>query len=370
MIAQSIKWGVIGLGRCGANLAEEFYLRGYPVITLNSSITDFRICNLPPDNKYSIGINQRDGAGQDTILGEKCLLQNSQNIIDRVSKIMVDTDEVLLVAGLGGGTGSAVPILLEVLQPLNFNISCMVTIPWSGEGSIVKINSIKMLNRLLRTNVHSIIVIDNQKVVSRSANEELLNMYKISNRQIVGLFDELNRISRNQDYKPYLGLDVEDLRRIFRQRGLCHIQKIDLIEDDLKSGERLFRRFSEDLDDGGILISGYDYSQASSAAIIMILSDQMIKSISSKILNDFTARIKDLFAYPGIYMGIFSCSNNCKPVVYCVATGFSIPQRIMELLEQAKTEGKQLSFKALSGISSLKIGDFDKMRIPDNWRNI
>jgi len=358
LIPHSIKWGVIGLGRCGANLAEEFYLRNYPVLALNSSTTDFRACRLPQEFKLHLGWKNRDGAGQDVSIGEKALENNRRIILDKIAASFEDSDNLLLTAGLGGGTGSVIPTLTQILTALDKPLHALISIPADSDGSIAKINAVRMLDRLLKSSIRSISVIDNQKLVAQTFNTSLTDIYRPGNRKIVAAFDAVNKISRNLLYKPLLGFDAEDLRKIFEHRGLLHFQSIPLSKLEISDLNLLIKLFTYSLQDGGLLASGMPLSHAACAALILILPPTLLKEMDYNLHNGFLDYVKETFISSSIFTGIFQCPENEDGNLVVVISGLPYLDRIQELLQNAKDEGKRLSLKAAASLSNLDLSNF------------
>jgi len=358
LAAKSIKWGIVGLGRCGANLAEEFYLKNYPVIALNSSTTDFRACRLPAEFKLYIGWKNRDGAGQDVLIGEKAVENSRRIILDKVSVFLNNVDNILLTAGLGGGTGSVIPALVEILTDLEKPLSALVTIPAGSEGSIAKINAVRMLNRLLKTGIRSISVIDNQKLTTQTFNTDLAEIYRLGNRKVVTSFDLINKISRNPLYRPIVGYDAEDLRKVFEHRGLLHFQTIPLDKDAVSDFFRLKTLFENSLKEGDLLCSGLTLSEASCAAIVLILPPALMKEMNANVHIGFLDYIKESFISSSVFTGIFQAPDDEEAKLVVLVSGLPSVARIQELLQQARDEGKRLSLKAAAPLSALDLSNF------------
>lgn len=346
----SIDWGVVGLGRCGTNIAEELYYRGYKTTAFNSSLTDVRGSRMPAENICNISIQSRDGAGQDMFLGEYYLQNNSQKVIEFADKKVGDSENILLTAGLGGGTGSAVYMLASILKSMNKPITALVTLPCGGEGSIAKVNAVRALKRLIDSPVDSIMVLNNHKLLSLKRN--LNEFYLAGNRQAAGLFDSINRISHNTNYRPVLGFDSEDLRRFFLQRGFMAMMEAELTEKDIQ-GEGLVSRFIETMENGGLYSGGMDLHKSTLLGLIFTVQDSLIKNCPADCLNNLQEYIKNRTASCGIMLGLFSTKESVSPKMTIIIAGAPIPGEVENLIAQAKSEGKMLSFKTISSSKKL-----------------
>ncbi|MBC8276756.1 MAG: hypothetical protein H8E46_00870 [FCB group bacterium] len=362
VIPHSIRWGVIGLGRCGSNLAEQFYRRGYPVLAINSSVTDFRAGVLPADRTVNIGSSNRDGAGQDIMLGKKYLERERNRILEIVNDKFKDIDGILLTAGLGGGTGSAVFELSSILGSLsNYPINALLTLPWDGEGSVVKVNAINSLNRLLKTRLGSVAIIDNQRLMSGASSSNLADFYHRGNKKVVSLLDRINRISLNPANKPIIGFDVEDLRRFFTIPGFLTFQEITFSPEIILDPELTVNRIRSHARNESILCSDFKYEQASLVGLVFTAPLKILTKCSSTTLTSVLSYLKDLTSYSGILKGIFTVSENELPRMYLLFAGMNYPHRIDELLKQASSEAKKLNLKSDQGMQQLDVSNFDNI---------
>ena len=361
VIPHSIRWGVIGLGRCGSNLAEQFYLRGYPVLAINSSMTDFRAGVLPSDLTLNIGSSNRDGAGQDIMLGKKYLERERNTILEYIDDKFKDITGILLTAGLGGGTGSAVFELSSIVNSLNYPVSALVTLPWDGEGSVVKVNAINSLSRLLKTRIGSAALINNQKIIFKSSDSSLADFYHIGNKKIVSQFDRINRISLNPANKPIFGFDVEDLRRFFLTPGFLAFQEIILSQDQILDSDLTVNRIKSHFRNESILCSDYKYEQSSLVGLIFTAPHKILKKVPSATMTAISAHLKDLTAYSGIMKGTFAVSDKEPPRIFLIFAGMNYPRRIDELLKQANSEAKKLNLKSDLGMPRLDVSDFENL---------
>ncbi|MEO1336291.1 MAG: hypothetical protein AAFV29_11640, partial [Myxococcota bacterium] len=112
----------IGLGQAGGNLAAEFYRLGYRALALNTAQTDLAtlepgglVPTMPPERRLYVGLDGYDGAGADPSYGQDCIRAHADEIRAQAKALAEDADAIVVCAGLGGGTGSAITTLVEVL---------------------------------------------------------------------------------------------------------------------------------------------------------------------------------------------------------------------------------------------------------------
>lgn len=344
-IQPGINFGIIGLGQCGGNLTEEFYLRGYPGITLNTSYTDLRAGRLPAVKRFHIGARDLDGAGQNMVLGGRYLRANSKRILETVERELGAAEVFLLTGGLSGGTGGNLGILAEIIAELDKPICALAALPMNSEGAVRKINAVKGLEALLSSPVNSVTLIDNQKIMTLYRDAPLAEMFSRANGCVVSIFDCINRITRHPGLAPVRNFDSEDLRKFFLSRGMLLFWEIKLDDGDLEGSEALLLRLREAWGQEGLLCAGFDFSAATMAAVILLAPKSSLKDISLTEFDNLSSGVKELVSSAGLYSGIFRTSDDENPRILTMAAGLPLPDRVNELLESAKSEGKMLSMK-------------------------
>jgi cell division protein FtsZ len=122
-----LRFSVIGLGQCGGNLANTFARSGYPSVAINTSLLDLKdLGNIPENRRMHVPYQESDGAGKDPRIGEKALQSHASPLLNQLQAFVQGADAILLVAGLGGGTGSNVPVLASMLKHFNLPIVALV----------------------------------------------------------------------------------------------------------------------------------------------------------------------------------------------------------------------------------------------------
>jgi hypothetical protein len=167
-----------------------------------------------------------------------------------------------------------------------------------------------------------------------------------SNRNVVSIFDEINRISRNPAYRPLIGFDSEDLRKFFFSRGLTIISKIDLTETDFEHYEAIVDKVINSWKAGGRFCAGYDFTQATLASTVILASKTILQNTPAVMFEKTLAEIKDYLISIGLYSGIFQTSEHTAPCVFTMVAGLPMPETIDRLTEQARSEGKILTLKS------------------------
>ncbi|MDB5048946.1 MAG: cell division protein FtsZ, partial [Fibrobacteres bacterium] len=181
-----LKFAVIGLGQCGGNLANSFAKYGYPSMAVNTSVLDLKdLANIPENRKIHTPLNDTDGAGKDPRIGEKAIFSHLPNILSGIQQFVSGADAILITAGLGGGTGSNVALLGNMLKRFNLPIVSLVTIPTNDESALSKVNALRAINRIVGENFDSCIIVDNNKILNQFPDSSLSAFYPQANDYVV-----------------------------------------------------------------------------------------------------------------------------------------------------------------------------------------
>jgi cell division GTPase FtsZ len=187
-----MKLVVVGLGQCGGRLADEFARlnerarsqRGIEIITgafaVNTDAADLSgLQTISSDHQHRILIGGRrtggHGVGKINELGAEVAKDDADKVVDaiRTAKRIFETDAFLLMAGVGGGTGSgAISIVARMLREryLDKPIYAMAVLPFSHEEGTEErtiYNTATSLKSLYPM-VDAVFLIDNQRYVRKN----------------------------------------------------------------------------------------------------------------------------------------------------------------------------------------------------------
>jgi cell division protein FtsZ len=125
---------VFGLGSAGCNILDRIVLDGLEGIDLVAINTDAQsLAGSVAPHKVQIGqtITRGLGAGGDPEIGRTA----AEEGIGEILSALADATIVILVAGLGGGTGSgALPVVAEISREHNALVIVVATMPFRFEG--------------------------------------------------------------------------------------------------------------------------------------------------------------------------------------------------------------------------------------------
>ena len=187
-----MKLVVVGLGQCGGRLADEFARlnerarsqRGIEIITgafaVNTDAADLSgLQTISSDHQHRILIGGRrtggHGVGKINELGAEVAKDDADKVVDaiRTAKRFFETDAFLLIAGVGGGTGSgAISVVARMLRERYQDkpIYAMAVLPFSHEEETEErtvYNAATSLKSLYPM-VDAVFLVDNQRYVKKN----------------------------------------------------------------------------------------------------------------------------------------------------------------------------------------------------------
>jgi cell division GTPase FtsZ len=182
---------VVGLGQCGGRLADEFARlnrkahgqRGIDIITgafaVNTDAADLSgLETIKPDYQHRILIGGRrtggHGVGKINELGAEVAREDGDKVVDaiRTAHRFFETDAILLIAGVAGGTGSgALPIITQMMKDryMDKPVYALAVLPFAHEEETEERTIYNAATSLksLYTISDAIFLIDNQRFVRK-----------------------------------------------------------------------------------------------------------------------------------------------------------------------------------------------------------
>nr|WP_277613486.1 tubulin/FtsZ family protein [Natrinema hispanicum] len=195
----AMKLALIGFGQAGGKVVDEFLAFDARIgggfvesaIAVNSATTDLKgLEHVPMENRVLIGQARvkGHGVGADNELGAEIAKADSDEIQAAIDRIPIhEIDAFLVVAGMGGGTGSGgAPVLARQLKRIYTQpVYGLGLLPGTDEGSIYTLNAARSF-RTFVDEVDNLLVFDND--AWRSAGESVGSGYDRINREIVERF--------------------------------------------------------------------------------------------------------------------------------------------------------------------------------------
>ncbi|MAH43920.1 hypothetical protein CL614_09450 [archaeon] len=219
--SSAINCAFVGVGGGGGKLAKAFLDLGFnKTLLVNTTLKD-----LPPgiDDQHVILIPGADGVGKDIALGKKVLCNNSTMVEDALRSKIGKADWVFVLAGGGGGTGSA---CVELHNSISRYLSSS-----EASGKVVyvisKPTAQELLNPTISTNYDSAlqdvshyphIVIDNEKQLQLLRGKVgMLNMFPAANKNFAKLLSQVLKLA--DEASPIQTFDSKDLEKCLGVNG-------------------------------------------------------------------------------------------------------------------------------------------------------
>ncbi|MBI5190108.1 MAG: HEAT repeat domain-containing protein [Nitrospirae bacterium] len=357
-----LKIVVVGLGQCGGNFADEFARLGYRAIALNTSTTDLKdLTAVPKDFRVHIGLSGRNGAGKDRRLGQKSVLSNRDKILERVKTLSRGADVLLLAGGMGGGTGSNLGDLVNLLAPSGLPVACLVTIPTESESGITKVNAIYGLNNIIRSKLASLIIVDNNKILKIFPDASIADFYSKANQLVARTLAEFNSTNDEQKSISIRSFDSEDFRKVFLSGGVTVFGAASVKVDGGITEDAIFSRLKHIWDSSGLLAEGFDYTTASLAAVIFYAPADVLERSSANIMEKLNQSIKKITQGAAVYTGIYQMKEPGPVKIFTMLGRLSLPNRIINLMSQAAIEGQHLAQKVKQRMPTLDLTEIESM---------
>jgi cell division GTPase FtsZ len=363
---KAIEIVAIGLGQAGGNLAAELYRRGYRAIALNTAKTDLSslassALALPEEYRVYIGIDGYDGAGSDINYGRECIAANAALIREQVAVHVALADVVLITAGLGGGTGSAVAELVRVLADQQLPLVVLATLPNDHESGIAKVNAVRAVNEVVKENLLGWIFVDNSRLAKSHGDVSLDRYYAEINRVIMEPIDAFNRLNGRSDATPIRTLDGEDFRTLILSGGIMNFATTTLprLTDDA-----VMKSVRDALLHSGTYPEGFQLENMSYMGLVIEAPDAMLADTPFSFFEHLNEQLKEETGGAALYIGVYRSSvPGTHATVRLFGSSQALPDGVQEMVGIAKREGSQLRAKLQRSVSSLDLGEIEEYEL-------
>ncbi len=220
-VRSAINCGFVGVGGGGGKLAKAFLDTGFNKTILVNTTEKDQPGGL--DANHFVLVPGADGVGKDVVLGKQVLEENSTLVEDAVRTRLGQVDWLFVLAGGGGGTGSACHELHGSLSRY------LESIEASGQVVYIvsKPTAQELLNPAISKNYNTLmediadhphIVIDNEKQLHLLRGKVgMLNMFPAANRNFAKLFGQVLKLA--DEHTEIQTFDSKDLERCLRAPG-------------------------------------------------------------------------------------------------------------------------------------------------------
>jgi len=209
---------VVGIGCAGSNIVGQLMnmnVTGAECIALD---TDTQSLNrVHATHKVVIGgkTTQGLGTGGNPAVGRNAIEESKR----RLGNLLKDRDIAFIVAGLGGGTGTgAAPLVAEIARRRGATVVGVVTTPLKTEKRRIEYAA-KGLTEM-RKNCHTVIVIDNNKLLESAPQLPLSEALKFANQVSANTIKE---IIESTSTPSLINLDLADFKTLVARGGVATV---------------------------------------------------------------------------------------------------------------------------------------------------
>jgi len=224
--SSKIKIKMIGVGGAGGNTVNtmiEKKLQGIEFIACNTDWGDLNTSKADFHIRLGERTTRGHGAGANKDLGRMAAEESSEEIKEHFQ----DADLVILVAGLGKGTGTgASPTIVDTIKNIRNDdddseklVVAIVFFPFQYEGDKRKANAEDGLRELIKK-VDTLIVVPNEKIREEYKNLSIVDAFKKADEII---YNAARAITDLLVKKGYLEVDFRDILTTLGNKGYAYI---------------------------------------------------------------------------------------------------------------------------------------------------
>ncbi|WP_088186419.1 cell division protein FtsZ [Desulfosporosinus sp. FKA] len=357
--AVSINFGILGLGQAGGKIADSLAacrLPGknqstYQAIAVNTCLADLHaLKNIPESQRVALP-GFRLGAMRQPELGYAAINQPGvleDLVSNRVARVFGEVDQVIIAAGIGGGTGTGcIQAVCEALAVKAYSVTAMITLPRNLDSVEEKQNANLFLGTLqeLMYNglISSVIVVDNNLLYNRYVNRAKesgidMDWKTASNMEIIRIINEMNATTGLPSPTTF---DGAELTKILTSGGCVTFGKARISLPDPALLETIALRISKILN-SGYLAEYKNLSEARYAGVQLILPPDLEFGpiMERTIIDELKKKMPTLL---GTYVGHAQVEGQQEILVYTIVSGMGLPSRAQELSQLLKTEVEKIN---------------------------
>ncbi|MBW3013524.1 cell division protein FtsZ [Candidatus Woesearchaeota archaeon] len=209
---------VIGVGGAGGNMVNWLYRKGIKGAEILACNTDQQHLNIiESDRKFLIGQDLTKGLGCGGMPQRGA--EAAKESLQEIKESLKDSDMVFVCAGMGGGTGTgAAAIIAQVAKSVGAIVIGTVTMPFDIERA--RIDKAEFGLQQLRQSSDTVIVIDNNRLVSIAGNLPIEQAFAVANELISTM---IKGIVETIAIPSLVNLDYADVKAIMTNGGVAVI---------------------------------------------------------------------------------------------------------------------------------------------------
>ncbi|MHC4107940.1 MAG: FtsZ/tubulin family protein [Planctomycetota bacterium] len=342
----SMRFGLVGIGRCGSRMIEALRRLGYRrCMAMHTHPAAWEECALPEHEKLLLECGPR-GAGKDLERGRSAVETHRESIAGALERVLAgQVDQVIVALGCGGGTGGGgIAPLLELLrsraEPLGLSepghqIGCLCTLPTSAESSAPQVaaNAAKVFGELTAMaasgRLSPLLVVDNDRVNRMYPELTVARFLPTINETTAGLFDIFNRLSALGSGASSFGSRA--YRDLLRMGGctVMGLATLDPAADEAALAGRVLAQVP-----GTLLADGFQMETARSVGVLAVAGGGIL---TASLRNRIEGALKTIEGITGKARFCASILEDDRPGLrlYTMMGGLGAPAERMARLKSA-----------------------------------
>jgi cell division protein FtsZ len=331
---KKIKIRVIGIGGGGGTIVSELasQISKVDFVAANTDIQALKAIDKKVDCfQFGQNLTHGLGAGMRVDLGREA----AQNEKDKIKKLCQGYDICIIIACLGGGTGSgAVPVFAKISKSLNNLTYGIFTLPFQFEGE-KKMEIAKQSFKEAKNYLNAITLIPNEKVFQIiNKNTPLKQALSVINKNLTKSLEGLIETI----YKPGLiNIDFADLKTIFHTKGkLTYLNTIEISKKESSIKELITQLLNS---------SFYPYTIQGTKGILFNITGE--KNLSLSEVNQISRSISEAVSPEAKIVFGISFDKRLEPIVKTtlLAVGCEGINREEKFVKQKKFNPPQKKLK-------------------------
>jgi len=209
---------VIGVGGAGNNMVSWLYKKGISGAEIIACNTDQQHLSITEsDRKFLLGRDTTRGLGCGGYPEKGA--ESAQESMSQVKEALKGSDMVFVCAGMGGGTGTgAAPVVAQVAKDTGAIVIGTVTMPFKIERA--RVDKAEFGLQQLRQVSDTVIVIDNNRLVSIAGNLPIQQAFAVANELVSTMIKGIVEIIA---VPSLVNLDYADVKAIMTKGDVSSI---------------------------------------------------------------------------------------------------------------------------------------------------
>ena len=209
---------VIGTGGAGNNMVSWLYRKGVKGSEILACNTDQQHLDISEaDRKFLIGRDVTKGLGCGGFPEKGA--EAAQESLQELKECLRGSDMVFVCAGMGGGTGTgSAPVVAQVAKDTGAIVIGTVTMPFKIERA--RVDKAEFGLAQLRKVADTVIVIDNNRLVSIAGNLPITQAFAVANELVSTM---IKGIVETIAIPSLVNLDYADVKAIMTNGGVAAI---------------------------------------------------------------------------------------------------------------------------------------------------